>query len=46
MERGLGIRGITMSQLELHARTKEQELFKREQKLKYRGITYYKSYKN
>jgi len=46
MERGLGIRGIIMSPLELQARVKEQDLFKREQKLKYRGITYYKSYKN
>jgi len=46
MERGLGIRGINMSQLELRARTKEQELFKRENKLKYRGVTYTKTTKN
>jgi len=31
-----------MSPLELQARLKEQELFKKEQKLKYRGITYTK----
>tara|TARA_Y100001970_G_C13920766_1_gene693313 strand:- start:613 stop:747 length:135 start_codon:yes stop_codon:yes gene_type:complete len=42
MERGLGIRGIIMSPLELQARVKEQEFFKKEQKLKYRGITYTK----
>ena len=44
MERGLGTMRFIMSPLELQARVKEQELFKKEQKLKYRGITYYKSY--
>jgi len=35
-----------MSPLELQARVKEQAVLEREAKLKYRGITYYKSYKN
>ena len=42
MERGLGTRGITMSALELQARIKEQEAFKRLTKLKYRGVSYTK----
>jgi len=46
MERGLGIEVFTMSQIELQARLKEQKILERESKLKYRGITYYKSYKN
>jgi len=46
MERGLGIWGFTMTQLELQARMKEQKVLEREEKLKYRGIAYYKSYKN
>tara|TARA_B100001113_G_scaffold253673_1_gene209156 strand:- start:349 stop:459 length:111 start_codon:yes stop_codon:yes gene_type:complete len=35
-----------MSQLELQARIKEQKILEREAKLKYRGITYYKSIKS
>ena len=46
MERGLGIEVFTMTQLELQARIKEQKILERAEKLKYRGITYYKSYKN
>ena len=46
MERGLGIEVFTMSPTELQARVKEQNTLERESKLKYRGITYYKSYKN
>jgi len=46
MERGLGIEVFTMSPTELQARIKEQNTLERESKLKYRGITYYKSYKN
>jgi len=46
MERGLGIEVFTMSQLELQARIKEQNILEREAKLKYRGITYYKTYKS
>jgi len=46
MERGLGIEVFTMSPTELQARLKEQNTLERESKLKYRGITYYKSYKN
>ena len=46
MERGLGIEVFTMSPIELQARVKEQKVLEREEKLKYRGITYYKSYKN
>jgi len=46
MERGLGIEVFTMSPTELQARVKEQQLLERAEKLKYRGITYYKSYKN
>jgi len=45
MERGLGIEVFTMTQLELQARVKEQNILEREAKLKYRGIAYYKSYK-
>ena len=43
MERGLGTRGIIMSPVELQARIKEQEEFKKEMKLKYRGVTYTKT---
>ena len=46
MERGLGIEVFTMSQIELQARLKEMKVLERAEKLKYRGITYYKSYKN
>jgi len=46
MERGLGIEVFTMTQLELQARVKEQKALERSEKLKYRGIAYYKSYKN
>ena len=46
MERGLGIEVFTMTQLELQARVKEQKVLERSEKLKYRGIAYYKSYKN
>jgi len=46
MERGLGIEVFTMSPTELQARIKEQNILEREAKLKYRGIAYYKSYKN
>tara|TARA_Y100001936_G_scaffold108931_1_gene107036 strand:+ start:161 stop:301 length:141 start_codon:yes stop_codon:yes gene_type:complete len=46
MERGSGIEVFTMTQLELQARVKEQKVLEREEKLKYRGIAYYKSYKN
>ena len=46
MERGLGIEVFTMTQLELQARIKEQNILERESKLKYRGITYYKTYKS
>ena len=46
MERGLGIEVFTMTQLELQARVKEQKVLERAEKLKYRGIAYYKSYKN
>jgi len=35
-----------MSSVELQARIKEQKVLERAEKLKYRGITYYKSYKN
>jgi len=35
-----------MSSVELQARVKEQKVLERSEKLKYRGITYYKSYKN
>jgi len=35
-----------MSSVELQARVKEQKVLERAEKLKYRGITYYKSYKN
>jgi len=35
-----------MSQIELQARLKEMKVLERAEKLKYRGITYYKSYKN
>jgi len=34
---------IIMSVVELQARIKEQELFKRQQKLKYRGVEYTKT---
>jgi len=46
MERGLGIEVFTMSPTELQARINEQKNFQKAEKLKYRGITYYKSYKN
>tara|TARA_Y100001938_G_scaffold79142_1_gene109325 strand:+ start:229 stop:369 length:141 start_codon:yes stop_codon:yes gene_type:complete len=46
MERGLGIEVFTMSPIELQARVKEQKVLDREEKLKYRGIEYYKTYKN
>tara|TARA_Y100001951_G_scaffold73510_1_gene60398 strand:+ start:70 stop:210 length:141 start_codon:yes stop_codon:yes gene_type:complete len=46
MERGSGIEVFTMSPIELQARVKEQKVLEREEKLKYRGIAYYKSYKN
>ena len=46
MERGSGIEVFTMSPIELQARVKEQKVLERAGKLKYRGITYYKSYKN
>ena len=35
-----------MSQVELQARIKEQEDFKKEMKLKYRGVTYTKNTQN
>ncbi len=35
-----------MSQVELQARIKEQEDFKKEMKLKYRGVTYTKNSHN
>jgi len=35
-----------MTQLELQARMKEQKILERAEKLKYRGITYYKTYKS
>ena len=43
MERGLGTRGFTMSQVELRARVKEQEDFQKTMKLKYRGVPYIKT---
>ena len=46
MERGSGIEVFIMSPIELQARVKEQKVLEREEKLKYRGIAYYKSYKN
>jgi hypothetical protein len=46
MERGLGIEVFTMSPIELQARVKEQKVLDRAEKLKYRGIAYYKTYKN
>ena len=42
MERGLGTRGLIMSQVELQARIKEQQDFQKEMKLKYRGVAYTK----
>ena len=42
MERGCGTMRFIMSSLELRARVKEQEIFKRETKLKYRGVPYTK----
>jgi len=35
-----------MTQLELQARIKEQNILEREMKLKYRGIAYNKTYKS
>jgi len=35
-----------MTSLELQARIKEMKVLERAEKLKYRGITYYKTYKN
>tara|TARA_B100000902_G_scaffold337266_1_gene338057 strand:- start:929 stop:1069 length:141 start_codon:yes stop_codon:yes gene_type:complete len=46
MERGSGIEVFIMTSIELQARVNEQKVLERSEKLKYRGITYYKSYKN
>ena len=43
MERGLGTRGFTMSQVELQARIKEQRDFQKATKLKYRSVPYTKT---
>ncbi len=40
MKRGLGIRRLTMSPVELQARIKEQDKAKKLVKLTYRGLTY------
>ena len=40
---GLGTRGIIMSSVELQARIKEQRVYARATKLKYRGVEYTKS---
>ena len=41
---GLGTRGIIMSSVELQARIKEQRELTRAAKLKYRGVTYTRTY--
>jgi len=43
MERELGTRGIIMPSVELQARLKEQRAYTRATKLKYRGVTYYRT---
>jgi len=40
MERGVGTSILTMTQVELDARVREQKAQQREQKLKYRGVAY------
>ena len=40
MERGVGTSILTMTQVELDARVREQKAQQKEQKLKYRGVAY------
>lgn len=42
---GLGTRGIIMTSVELQARIKEQRVYARATKLKYRGVEYTKTTK-
>ncbi len=46
MERGIGTSTLIMPQVELRQRVREQKAAIREQKLKYRGVSYIKKSKD